>query len=95
MGGDVASTCCQRAMPAASGASMFSKACAAVALEAGSSDIANAGEDAAGFGFAGGRIVAGFEAEKGVFEGEMKVGGFEPHGFAELLAGGFAVAGFQ
>ena len=57
--------------------------------------IADAGEDAAGFGFAGGSVVAGFEAEKGVFEGEMQVGWFEPHGVAELLPRGFAVAGLQ
>jgi hypothetical protein len=57
--------------------------------------LADAGEDAAGFGLAGGGVVTGFEAEKGVFEGEVKVGRFEAESFTELLAGGFAVAGLQ
>jgi hypothetical protein len=57
--------------------------------------LANAVEDAACFGFAGGGVVAGFEAEEGVFEGEVEIIRLEPQGFAELVAGGFAVAGFQ
>jgi hypothetical protein len=52
-------------------------------------------EDVAGFGFTGGRVVASFVTEKGVFQSKVKVGGFEPHRFAELLAGGFGVSGFQ
>ena len=57
--------------------------------------IADAGEDAAGFGFAGRGVFAGFVAEKRVFERDMKIGGIEPHGFAELFARGVAVAGLQ
>jgi hypothetical protein len=57
--------------------------------------LANAGEDAAGFGFAGGSVVACFEAEEGVLEGQMKVGWREAEGLAELLASSVAVACFQ
>ena len=57
--------------------------------------FADAREDAAGFGFAGGCVIARFVAEKGVFEGEMKIRRFESEGFAELVARGFTVAGFE
>ena len=57
--------------------------------------IADAREDAAGFGFTGRGVVAGLKAEEGVFEGEMQIRRFELHGLAELLAGGLAVAGLQ
>jgi hypothetical protein len=57
--------------------------------------FADAGENTASFRFAGGCVIACFVAEEGVFEGEMKVRRFEVEGFAELVARGFAVAGFE
>jgi len=52
-------------------------------------------EDAPGFRFAGRGVVARFVTEEGIFEREVKIGGFEFEGFAELVAGGFAVAGLE
>jgi hypothetical protein len=37
---------------------------------------------------AGAALLAGFEAEEGVFEGDVVVEGVKPHGLAEGLAGG-------
>ena len=95
MGGEEARTCCQRAIPAASGCVDVPEGLGGGGARDRVVRVADAGEDAAGFGFTGRRVVARFEAEKSVFEREMKVRGFETHGFAELLASGFAVAGFQ
>ena len=37
----------------------------------------------------------GFVAEEGVFQGDVEVVGVEPHGFAELVAGGCVFADFE
>jgi hypothetical protein len=57
--------------------------------------FADAREDAAGFRFVGGGVIARFVAEEGVFEGEMKIRRFDFEGFAELVARGFAIAGLE
>ena len=42
-----------------------------------------------------GAFVARFVTKKRVFESDVKVGGFQPHGLAELLARGFGIACLQ
>ena len=74
---------------------MLSNACAGGGAGGGVARFADAREDAAGFCFAGGGVIARFVAKEGVFECEMEVRRFEFEGFAELIARGFAVAGFE
>ena len=66
---------------------MLWKACSAVALVR---CAAEAVEDAAGFG-----LLFGFVAEEGVLEGGGGIGGVEPHGFAELVAGELVFADLE
>ena len=56
--------------------------------------VADMGEDPAGFGFAGRRFVARFEAKEGIFQRHMQIGWIRPHGLSKLPPGGFVLAGF-
>ena len=68
---------CQRSMPAASGSSMFWKACSAVALPVSPDPVENAPRLG---------LLFGLVAQEGVLQGGSGIGRIEPHGLAELVA---------